>query len=99
MATKTLKKKVAEPEEKSTRFKKPVEISDEQQERITAISEKIRELRLKKGQDSESFAIANKIHRVTYFNAEKSTNITLVTLLKILDAHSMTLEQFFKGLK
>jgi len=99
MATKASKMQVTKTAKKTSRTKKVNEITPEQQKRIVAISNRIKELRLNTGLDYESFANAHGMHRVTFYNAERSTNITLSTLLKIVDAFDMTLEQFFKGLK
>ena len=69
-------------------------------QRIKQIGEKIKELRLQSGKLSyEGFAYKNGIQRITYFNLESGKNFNMSTLLKVLDAHSMTLEEFFKGLK
>ena len=67
--------------------------------RILQIAERIRNLRIEKGYIShEFFAWENKIPRVQYWRMEKGTNFTMRTLLRILDAHKMTLEDFFKGI-
>ena len=64
--------------------------------RIFKISKKIRELRVEKGYiSSEFFAWENKIPRVQYWRMEKGTNFTIDSLLRILDAHNISLSQFF----
>ena len=67
--------------------------------RILKIATKIKELRIKKGYTShELFAWDNNLNRVQYWRIEKGSNITLKTLLLILDIHKVTLEDFFKNL-
>lgn len=67
--------------------------------RIKKIGEKIKALRIEKGYTSyEFFAWEHKISRVQYYKMEAGTNITLKSLLKVLDAHEISLEDFFKGL-
>jgi len=72
---------------------------DELDHRIIKIANKIKELRIKEGFTShESFAWENGINRVQYWRIEKGTNITLKTLLIILDIHKITLADFFKDI-
>lgn len=67
--------------------------------RIQKIASKIKELRLKKGFTShEQFAWEFNINRVQYWRIEKGSNITLSSLLRILDIHQVTLSEFFKDL-
>lgn len=67
--------------------------------RLEKIGRKLKELRLEKGYVSaEFFAWEHKIPRVQYWRMEKGTNFTMSSLLKILDAHNMTLEEFFRDL-
>lgn len=75
---------------------KAKEIPDE---RILRIANKIKELRLKKGFTShEQFAWEYNINRVQYWRIEKGSNITLSSLLRILDIHQVSLSDFFKDL-
>lgn len=72
---------------------------DELDQRIIQIANKIKELRIKKGFTShESFAWENEINRVQYWRIEKGSNITLKTLLLILDIHKISLADFFKDI-
>lgn len=67
--------------------------------RISEISKKIRSLRVEAGFTSyESFANAKGLPRMQYWRAETGANMTLTTLLKILDAHSISLEAFFRDM-
>lgn len=64
---------------------------------LKEIGEKLRKLRIKKGYSSyESFAIDNELSRMQYWRIEKGlTNITIRSLLKILEIHKISLEDFF----
>jgi len=67
--------------------------------RISNIANKIKELRIQKGYSShESFAWDNDLNRVQYWRIEKGTNITLKTLLSVLDIHKISLSDFFKDI-
>lgn len=67
--------------------------------KINQISNKLKEIRLSKGYTSyETFAFVNELNRVQYWRIESGKNITLKTLIKVLDIHKMSLEDFFKDL-
>ncbi len=67
--------------------------------RIIAIAKKLKQLRKNKGYTSyENFAWDNEIPRVQYWRMEKGTNFTIRTFLRVLDAHNLTLKEFFKDL-
>jgi len=67
--------------------------------RIIKVAEKLRELRIKKGYSNhEYFAWDNKINRVQYWKVEKGSNITMKTLLKILDIHGISISDFFNDI-
>jgi len=64
--------------------------------RIQKIADKLKELRIERGYSShENFAWDNNLNRVQYWRIEKGTNITMKTLLSILDIHKITLSEFF----
>lgn len=68
--------------------------------RAVAIGEKLRKIREEKGYvSSEFFAWEHKLPRVGYWRLEKGTNFTIHSLLKVLDIHGITLEDFFNGLE
>lgn len=68
-------------------------------ERIIKISQKVKQLRLDANYTSaENFAFDNELNRVQYWRVESGANVTLKTLLKILDIHNITLADFFKGI-
>lgn len=67
--------------------------------RIIKIATKLKELRINAGYSShESFAWDNDINRVQYWRIEKGTNITIRTLLIVLDIHKISLAEFFKDI-
>jgi len=67
--------------------------------KIKAISNKLKELRISKGYTSyETFAFENELNRVQYWRIESGQNITLKTLIKVLQIHEKSLEEFFKDL-
>ncbi|MBQ4821514.1 helix-turn-helix transcriptional regulator [Aquimarina sp. MMG016] len=73
--------------------------SETKKDRLSIIGERIRELRLKAGYTSyETFAVDNGLPRKNYWRIEKGQNFTIETLLRILDIHNISLEDFFKGL-
>ena len=77
-----------------------MEIPPKHEKRIQKIGERVRELRVKKGYTSyETFAFDHEIPRVQYGRIEKGVNFRIATLMRILDIHKITLEEFFKGLK
>lgn len=72
---------------------------DKQDPRIIKIAERLKELRIQKGYSShENFAWDNNLNRVQYWRVEKGTNITMKTLLAILDIHNISLSEFFKDI-
>lgn len=68
--------------------------------RQLAIAQKIKQLRLEKGYTSyEQFAWDNEINRVQYWRIEKGSNITIASLLKVLDIHKVSLKDFFSDIE
>lgn len=64
--------------------------------RIMAIANELERLRIKAGYTSyENFAIEHGISRMQYWRMEKGSNFTFVSFLKILDAHKLSLSEFF----
>ena len=65
--------------------------------RIAKIADKIKKLRIESNyKNYESFAYDHDINRVQYWRIEKGANITIKTLLSVLDIHKMSLAEFFK---
>lgn len=65
--------------------------------RMKLIGKRIKELRIEAGYSSgENFATDHRIGRMAYWRCESGTsNITMQTLFTVLDAHDMTLSDFF----
>jgi transcriptional regulator with XRE-family HTH domain len=67
--------------------------------RIEKVANKIKQLRKDKGYTSfQSFAFEYELNRVQYWRIESGKNITLKTLIKVLDIHKISLQDFFKDL-
>lgn len=66
---------------------------------LQKIASKIKVLRIESGYSSyETFAFDKNINRVQYWRIENGSNITLVTLFKVLEIHDITPEDFFQGI-
>ena len=77
-----------------------MEITPKHEKRIAAIGSKLKELRKQAGYTSyENFAFDNELPRVQYGRMEKGVNFRVATLMRVLEIHKITLEEFFKGLK
>lgn len=65
-----------------------------------AISKRLKEIRIERGYTSyEKFANEHDLDRKQYWRIEENeTNFTINSLLRILNIHGITLEEFFKGL-
>lgn len=65
--------------------------------RIYAVAEKLKQLRRDMDYTSyESFAINFDLDRKQYWRIENGSNITLSTLIKVLDIHKKDLSVFFR---
>jgi transcriptional regulator with XRE-family HTH domain len=70
-------------------------MSDE--EVLGAIGKRLVALRKKAGYTSyETFAFDHGMARQQYWRMEQGANITIKTLLKVLEIHKMSIEDFFK---
>lgn len=75
--------------------KKPYQIHEIQ----IKIGLKLKRLRIEKGYTSyENFALDKEIDRKQYWRAEDGVNLTLKSLVKILNLHKLTLGEFFNDL-
>ena len=64
--------------------------------RLKQIAQKLKQLRLDKGYSSyEAFAFDHELPRVGYGRHEQCTNLTLKSLLRLLDIHQVSLADFF----
>ncbi len=67
--------------------------------RLAAIGNRVRSLRkTNTNLSAEDFANEKGFDRVQYSRIENGANITMRTLLKVIDAHNMTLKDFFRDL-
>ena len=79
---------------------KKAKVQKELDPRILEIGRQLEAMRKEAGYTSyENFAIDKGIPRMLYWRLEKGTNFTITSLLRILDAHGMTLQGFFTNLK
>jgi len=70
------------------------------EKRLKLVGEKLKKLRQKaKYSSAETFAFDNDLNRVQYWRMEKGANFTMQSLMKVLDIHKITLEEFFKDLE
>lgn len=64
---------------------------------VLNLARRIKSLRISKGYTNyETFAYENNISRSQYGRYEKGTDIRFTSLLRILNAFDITLEDFFK---
>ncbi len=69
---------------------------DEQQQVIKKIGNRIKQLRIAKGHKSyEIFAYENDIDRAQYGRFERGANMQIASLVKVLQALGVTIEEFF----
>ncbi len=67
--------------------------------RLKQIAQKLKQLRLDKGYSSyEAFAFDHELPRVGYGRHEQGSNLTLRSLLRLLDIHQISLADFFADL-
>jgi hypothetical protein len=66
--------------------------------RLLSIATRLKQLRLKAGYTSyEAFAYDHNLPRVGYGRHEQGVNLTLKSLLRLLDIHGLTLAEFFSS--
>lgn len=67
--------------------------------RLKQIAQKLKQLRVAKGYSSyEAFAFDHELPRVGYGRHEQGANLTLKSLLRLLDIHQISLAEFFSNL-
>jgi hypothetical protein len=70
------------------------------QEWLKIVSARLKDLRIEKGYTSyETFALEHGLDRKQYWRIENGSNITLMTLIKILELHEEDLSSFFRDLE
>lgn len=66
---------------------------------LSKIALRIKELRINAGYSSyEVFAHENDLDRKQYWRAENGVNLTLKSIIRIVNIHKISLEDFFKGM-
>ena len=76
-------------------LKKNVEYNTE--DSIVDLAKRIKALRINRGyRNYETFAYENNISRSQYGKYEKGTDLRFTSLLRVLNALDITLEEFFK---
>ncbi|WP_421896376.1 helix-turn-helix domain-containing protein [Marinoscillum sp.] len=72
----------------------------DQVDRVKAIGGRVKELRLKTGLGYVDFAIQNSLDPKNYWRMEAGqANFTIKRLLRIMEIHNLTMEEFFKGME
>jgi transcriptional regulator with XRE-family HTH domain len=73
-------------------------LTKSEKEVLVLIGKKLREMRIKKGYKSyETFAFDNDINRMQYWRMEKGlSNMSMATLLRVMDVYKISLKDFFK---
>ncbi|MGI4735857.1 MAG: hypothetical protein ACRYG7_11845 [Janthinobacterium lividum] len=67
--------------------------------RLQQIAQHIKQLRVAKGYSSyEAFAFDHDLPRVGYGRHEQGSNLTLKSLLRLLDIHQLSLAEFFAAI-
>ncbi|RFZ85107.1 XRE family transcriptional regulator [Mucilaginibacter terrenus] len=65
---------------------------------LKRLGERIRELRIAAGEDNyEKFAFKHNLSRAQVWRYENGEDLKLSTLVRVLRALNITLEEFFKG--
>lgn len=69
-------------------------------ENLEFIGKRLKQLRIAKGYTSyDVFAYEHEISRSQYGKYERGVDLRLSTLLRLIYAHDLTLQEFFAGLK
>jgi transcriptional regulator with XRE-family HTH domain len=62
---------------------------------VVKLGKRIKQLRKEKGYSYEEFAYENEIPRAQYGRIENGQNITIVTLVRVLNGLGISLKDFF----
>lgn len=82
-----------------TLHRKMKQVDEPLDSRLLKVAQKLRQLRLQAGYKSyEAFAFDNDLPRVGYGRHEKGSNITMKSLLRLLDIHKVSLAEFFSDI-
>lgn len=68
--------------------------------KISLIASKLKQIRIDAGFTSyEQFANAKNLDRKQYWRIENGANITLTTLINILEIHKLSMKEFFSDIE
>ena len=68
--------------------------------KVNLIASKLKQMRIDNGFTSyENFANAKDLDRKQYWRIENGANITISTLIKLLEIHKVTLKEFFSDIE
>ncbi|HPH87473.1 MAG: helix-turn-helix transcriptional regulator [Chitinophagales bacterium] len=68
--------------------------------KLDLIASKLKQMRIDAGFTSyENFANAKDLDRKQYWRIENGANITISTLIKLLEIHEVTLKEFFSDIE
>lgn len=71
-------------------------LSASQLDTFQRIGARLKQLRIQKGYTNyENFAFENGLSRANYGKYENGKSMTVATLIKIVECHNLTLEEFF----
>lgn len=73
-------------------------IPENHQKILDRVGKKILQLRKSTGLSIERFCFKNDLPRISYSNLESGKNFQLTTLLNVLDAHKIKVQDFFGDL-
>ena len=77
-----------------------IDNSIEKMELIKRIGEKVQQLRIENTQlTTNAFAKKYSINHQTYYRMEQGENFTILTFIKVLEVHKISLNAFFEGLE
>ena len=72
-------------------------LTDNQKQQLLKVGERLKDLRIQKGYTSyETFAFDHGLNRANYGRYEKGANLRVATLIKILECHNLSLDEFLK---
>lgn len=81
-----------------TEFSVMKPLTKSEKEVLELIGKKLKEMRVQSGYTSyETFAFDNDINRMQYWRMEKGlSNISMATLLRVMEVYKISLKDFFK---
>lgn len=75
-------------------------LSQLESELLVRIGNRFKVLRLKAGYKSyEGFALEHNLDRKQYWRVENGSNVTMVTIVRLLQIHQVSFEEFFREIE